>query len=196
MFPSSPSFTCAIKTLAGGSHFCFLTSPISVLQSNSSGTGNLFTSHSFNCLIICSNAMMKSSNILLSPQPSPAWKKSMQSVLLRCGLFSYFFVNPNYSYSSEMFCKMVREGHGPFQSYVSSVSSQWSSVLFFGIYWCNITFGFVTPASENARMLDPWRCRKGQCTCVPWEKTSWVSCCCVANLPCLHPLNSGYCMQA
>lgn len=129
LFPSCPSFTCAIKMLASGSQLCFLASPISILQSNSSGTGNLFTSHSFNCLIICSSVMIKSSNVLLSPQPSPAWKKSIQSVLLRCGLFCCYFVNPNYSFSSEVFCEMIREVHGPFQSHVGSVSSVELSVV-------------------------------------------------------------------
>lgn len=105
---------------AKGSHFCFLASPISVLQCNSSGTGNLSTFHSFNCLIICSTAVIKSLNILLSPQPPPAWKKSILSVLHHCGLFCCFIVKPDYSESSEMLWETVKKVHGPFQSHTSS----------------------------------------------------------------------------
>lgn len=75
--------------LAKGSHFCFLASPIFVLQFNSSRSGNLSTFHSFNCLVICSTAVIKSSNILLCLQPPPSRKEkysecftAMWSVLL------------------------------------------------------------------------------------------------------------------
>lgn len=38
-------------------------------------------------------------------------------------------MNPNYSFSSEVFCEMIREVHGPFQTHVGSVSSVELSVV-------------------------------------------------------------------